>query len=176
MAYETNLYTRASHYAYEIYDNRIRVYPPPSNPGTGSPTKMWFDFTIPSNAWEEDETRKSGNDGINNYNTLPFGNIPYENINAMGKQWIRKYALAISKGMLAQVRGKFGAIPIPGDSVTLNASDLASQSEAEKTSLRTELIEMLDKMTYEALMESDANLTENSNRIQVNVPMGIYFG
>ena len=78
--------------------------------------------------------------------------------------------------MLAQVRGKFGAIPIPGDSVTLNASDLASQSETEKTSIRTELIEMLDKMTYEALMEADANLTENSNRIQVNVPMGIYFG
>ena len=176
MAYETNLYTRASHYAYEIFDNRIKVYPPPSNPGTGSPTKMWFTFTLPSNAWEEDPTRKSGNDGINNYNTLPFANIPYENINAMGKQWIRKYALAISKGMLAQVRGKFGAIPIPGDSVTLNASDLASQSEAEKTSLRTELIEMLDKMTYKALMEADANLAENSNRIQVNVPLGIYFG
>jgi hypothetical protein len=35
---------------------------------------------------------------------------------------------------------------------------------------------MLDKMTYDALMEKDANLTENSNRIQVNVPMGIYFG
>ena len=137
---------------------------------------MWFTFTLPSNAWEEDATRKSGNDGINNYNTLPFGNIPFENINAMGKQWIRKYALAITKGMLAQVRGKFGAIPIPGDSVTLNASDLASQSESEKTSLRTELIEMLDKMTYEALMEADANLVENSNRIQEKVPMGIYFG
>jgi len=107
---------------------------------------------------------------------LPFGNIPYENINAMGKQWIRKYALAIAKGMLAQVRGKFGAIPIPGDSVTLNASDLASQAENEKNSLRTELIEMLDKMTYDALMETDANLAENSGRIQVNVPMGIYFG
>jgi hypothetical protein len=35
---------------------------------------------------------------------------------------------------------------------------------------------MLDKMTYEALMEADANLTENSNRIQVNVPMGVYIG
>jgi hypothetical protein len=176
MAYETNLYTRASHYAYEIFDNRIRIYPPPSQPGTGSPTKMWFTFTVPSDAWESDDTRKSGNDGINNYNTLPFGNIPYDNINSMGKQWIRKYALALTKGMLAQVRGKFGAIPIPGESVTLNASDLASQSESEKTSLRTELIEMLDKMTYEALMESDANMTENSSRIQVNVPMGIYFG
>jgi hypothetical protein len=176
MAFETNLYTRASHYAYEIADNRIRIYPAPSSPGTGGPTKMWFDFSVPSDPWTEDPTRKDGNDGINNYNTLPFANIPYENINSMGKQWIRKYSLALTKGMLAQIRGKFGTIPIPGESVTLNASELTSQAESETTALKTELVELLDQLTYEALMESDANLTENSNRIQVNVPMGIYLG
>ena len=176
MAFETSLYTRASHYAYEIYDNRMRIFPPPSAPGTGSPRKMWFDFTVPTDPWIEDATRKNGTDGINNYNTLPFANIPYENINSMGKQWIRKYALALSKGMLAQIRGKFGAIPIPGESVTLNSSELASQAEAETTALKTELVELLDTLTYEALMETDANLTENSNRIQVHVPMGIYRG
>ena len=138
---------------------------------------MWFDFTVPTDPWiRRIATRKSGVDGINNYNTLPFANIPYENINSMGKQWIRKYALALSKGMLAQIRGKFGAIPIPGESVTLNSSELASQAEAETTALKTELVELLDTLTYEALMETDANLTENSNRIQVHVPMGIYRG
>jgi hypothetical protein len=176
MAFETNLYTRASHYAYEIFDNRIRIYPPPSSPGGMTPTKMWFDFTVPTDPWVEDTTRKDGTDGINNYNTLPFANIPYENINSMGKQWIRKYALALTKGMLAQIRGKFGAIPIPGESVTLNSSELATQAEAETSALKTELVELLDTLTYEALMNSDAELTENSNRIQVNVPMGIYRG
>ena len=176
MAFETSLYTRASHYAYEIYDNRISIFPPPSAPGTGSPSKMWFDFTVPSDAWTEDPTRKNGTDGINNYNTLPFANIPYENINSMGKQWIRKYSLALSKEMLSQIRGKFGAIPIPGESVTLNASELASQAETEKTALKTELVELLDTLTYEALVEKDANITENSNRVQVHVPMGIYRG
>tara|TARA_R110002124_G_scaffold66277_3_gene180718 strand:- start:14866 stop:16176 length:1311 start_codon:yes stop_codon:yes gene_type:complete len=176
MAFETSLYTRASHYAYEIYDNRIRIFPPPSSPGTGSPGKMWFDFTIPTDAWTEDSTRKEGIDGINNYNTLPFANIPYENINSMGKQWIRKYSLALSKGMLSQIRGKFGAIPIPGEAVTLNSAELATQAEAETTALKVELVELLDALTYEALTEADANLTENSNRIQVHVPMGIYRG
>ena len=137
---------------------------------------MWFDFTVPSDAWTEDPTRKNGTDGINNYNTLPFANIPYENINSMGKQWIRKYSLALSKEMLSQIRGKFGAIPIPGESVTLNASELASQAETEKTALKTELVELLDTLTYEALVEKDANITENSNRVQVHVPMGIYRG
>jgi hypothetical protein len=81
---------------------------------------------------KSDSTRKDGKDGINNYNTLPFANIPYANINSMGKQWIRNYALAITKGMLAQVRGKFGAIPLPGDAVTLNAAELALNLNLKK--------------------------------------------
>jgi len=176
MAFETSLYTRASHYSYEINDNRIRIYPPPSSPGTGSPTNMWFDFTIPQDAWVMDSTRKEGIDGINNYNTLPFANIPYENINSMGKQWIRKYALAVVKGMLGQIRGKFGTIPIPGESVTLNAGDLISQSKEEQDALITELKELLTELTYATLMDTDAKLAEDSNRLQVHVPMGVYRG
>ena len=133
MAFETNLYTRASHYSYEIRDNRIRVFPPPSNPGSGSPSNIWFDFSIPQDAWDSDDTREDGADGINNYNTLPFTNIPYKNINSMGKQWIRKFALSVAKEMLAQIRGKFGVIPIPGNEVTLNAADLLSQAKDEQT-------------------------------------------
>lgn len=176
MAFETNLYTRASHYAYEIRDNRIRVYPPPANPGTGSPRRIWFEFTVPQNAWTSDDTRKEGIDGVNNYNTLPFANIPYDNINSMGKQWIRKYSLAISKEMLAQVRGKFASIPIPGESVTLNASDLASQAKDEQEKLKTELKELLDTLTYATLVDTDAKLSEDSARLQVQIPMGVYIG
>jgi hypothetical protein len=176
MAFETNLYTRASHYSYEISDNRIRVYPPPNSPGTGAPTTIWFDFTVPQDAWTEDSTRKSGIDGVNNYNTLPFANIPYKNINSMGKQWIRKYAIAVAKGMLAQIRGKFGAIPIPGEAVTLNSSDLSTQAKEEQDALKTELKELLDTLTYAALMDIDAKIAEDSNRFQVHIPMGIYRG
>ena len=69
-------------------------------------------------------------------NTLPFANIPYRNINSIGKQWIRRFALSLSKETLGQVRGKFGGnVPIPGDNVTLNASDLLSQAQAEQQAL-----------------------------------------
>ena len=176
MAFETNLYTRASHYSYEIRDNRIRVYPPPASPGTGSPRKIWFEFTIPSDPWEEDATRRDGTDGINNYNTLPFANIPYQNINSMGKQWIRKYALAIAKDMLAQVRGKFGSIPIPGDSVSLNAESLATQAKAEKDALTEELKTLLDQLTYQAIVEKDREMADNAKAVQINIPLGVYRG
>jgi hypothetical protein len=177
MAYEDSIYTRASHYSYELRDNYLKIYPPPQSPFSFiNPEKIWFEFTIPQDPWESDSTRKDGKDGINNYNTLPFANIPYANINSMGKQWIRNYALAISKGMLAQVRGKFGAIPLPGDSVTLNASDLASQSQAEKEALKTELKELLDKLTYASMVEVDAKKAEDAKTLQVNVPMKIFVG
>jgi hypothetical protein len=177
MAYEDSIYTRASHYSYELRDNYLKLYPPPTSPFSFiNPKRIWFEFTIPQDPWESDSTRKDGKDGINNYNTLPFANIPYANINSMGKQWIRNYALAISKGMLAQVRGKFGAIPLPGDSVTLNASDLASQSQAEKEALKVELKELLDKLTYASMIEADAKKAEDAKTLQVNVPMKIFVG
>jgi hypothetical protein len=177
MAFEDSLYTRASHYSYEIRDNYINIYPPPETAGSFiSPAKIWFEFTIPEDAWASDPSRKDGKDGINNYNTLPFANIPYANINSMGKQWIRNYALAVTKGMLAQVRGKFGAIPLPGNSVTLNASDLASQSQAEKEGLKAELKELLDKLTYSAMVEKDAKMADDAKTLQINVPMKIFVG
>ena len=147
MAFETNLYTRASHYSYEIRDNRIRIYPPPAEVSQNIFNKMWFEFSITQDAWEESDTMREGTDGVNNYNTLPFANLPYENINSMGKQWIRKYALAISKEMLAQVRGKFGSIPIPGDAVTLNSAELAAQAKEEQEALKTELKALQDTLT-----------------------------
>ena len=119
---------------------------------------------------------REGTDGVNNYNTLPFANLPYENINSMGKQWIRKYALAISKEMLAQVRGKFGSIPIPGDAVTLNSAELAAQAKEEQEALKTELKELLDTLTYSSLVDADAKLAEDTQRLNVNIPMGVYVG
>jgi hypothetical protein len=176
MAFETNLYTRASHYSYEIRDNRVRLFPPPSQPGSASPSHVWFDFSIPEDAWESDDTRKDGTDGINNYNTLPFTNIPYVSINSMGKQWIRRFALSVSKEMLAQVRGKFGSIPIPGNEVALNAADLLSQAKEEQTALKEELRTLLDELTYSSLVEKDSKLVDDSNNIQTKVPMGIFVG
>jgi len=177
MTYETDIYTRTSHYSYEIRNNTLKIYPYPVRPGSGgSPSHMWFLFSIPSDAWEEDSDRTDGVDGINNINTLPFANIPYENINSMGKQWIRKYALAIAKEMLGQVRGKFASIPIPGNDVTLNASDLLSQAKEEQTALKEELKAQLEKLTYSALVESDSTMAENAQAIMGHVPMGIYVG
>jgi len=138
---------------------------------------MWVQFTIDNtDPWTEDSDRKFGVTGINNMNTLPFDNVPYKNINAIGKQWIRNYALALSKEVLGQVRGKFGSIPIPGESVTLNASDLLGQAKEEQTALKEELKTILDEMTYKALAEKDAAMVTAIDTVQQEIPMLIYQG
>ena len=78
--------------------------------------------------------------------------------------------------MLGQVRGKFGSILIPGNDIQLNASELLSQAKDEQNALKEELKQILDTLTYDAMVEGDAKMAEDANRIQVNVPMSIYVG
>ena len=171
--YEDSLFTRTSHYSYEIVNNKIKIFPSPSGPDM---QRMWFKFSIEGNTWEEDPNYSSGISGVNNVNTLPFDNLPYENINSMGKQWIRKYALALCKEMLGQIRGKFGAIPIPGNSVTLNSSDLLSQAKEEQTNLKDKLIEQLKTLGYGELMKQDGDFVEAAEKIFSNIPVPIFVG
>jgi len=167
MAFEDAIYTRNSHWSYEIKNNRLRMFP--KNVRV-LPNKMWFEFYIRNNVWDIDSDKDDGTDGVSNMNTLPFENLPYANINAIGKQWIRRFALSLCKEMLGQVRSKFGAIPIPGESVSLNGSALISESQQEQEKLREELKTTLDELTYAKLAEKDAAIADSTTKIQQNMP------
>lgn len=168
--YEDAIYTRLSHFSYELMGDKIRIYPAPDSVG---PDRIWFRFRVPEDPWEEGEY-ESGVDGINNLNSAPFANIPFEKINAIGKQWIRRYALAVCKEMLGQVRGKFQNIPIPGESVTLNASDLLDQARTEKDELKEELNETLEKLTYDEMAQRESETADAIENVQRKSPLPIY--
>ena len=53
--------------------------------------------------------------------------------------WLQRWALAESKMMLSQSRGKFQSLPGPNGSTTLNASDLQTQARDEMAELRLQL-------------------------------------
>ncbi len=174
MAYEDSLYTRVSHWSYELKNNQLRIFPIPT---TFSPSKFWVEFTVESDPYNEaDANIRTGVEGVNNMNTLPFQNIPYKNINSIGKQWIRRFALALSKEMLGLVRSKFASLPIPGNDITLNGSDLISQSKEEQEKLREELKEVLNQLTYQQLAEDSAGVVENSNKIMQQIPAAVFVG
>jgi len=172
-AFEESLYVRASHSSYELKNNRLRIFPTPGDSDAGN---MWVEFVAPNDTWVEDATHKIGVDGINNLNTIPLQNIPYKNINSIGKQWIRRFALALSKEMLGLVRSKFSSIPIPGNDISMNGDALISAAKEEQTALRDELKTVLDELTYGKLMAGDAETVENSNKVMTKVPMLIYSG
>ena len=173
MAFEDSIYTRTSHFSYEIKDNMLRIFP---EPHSGGPTKYWVEFTVEEDPWTEEGGSDDGITGVNNMNTLPFENIPYDNINAIGKQWIRRFALALSKEMLGLIRSKFASIPIPNESVTLNGPALVSEAKDEQTNLREELKTVLDEMTYPKLAEQDSSVSDSAQNILKNIPPSLFVG
>ncbi len=178
MMYEDSLYTRTSHYSYEIFDNKLRLYPTPRGKDnfSGYLDRVWVRFRIADNSWGEGGDTNTGVNGVNNINTLPFDNIPFENINSMGKQWIRNYALALCKEMLGQIRGKFQSIPIPGESVTLNYSSLLSEAQKEKDELRQKLADMLKEIEYPELAKKDQEKVTAAEETLRRSPLPIFVG
>lgn len=173
MAFEDAIYTRNSQYSYEIKNNKLRIFP---DIVTVSPSKYWIEFYVNSEPWEEDSDKESGIGGVNNMNALPFENLPYNKINSIGKQWVRRFALALSKETLGNIRSKFTTIPIPGDSVTLDGPALLSQGQGEQEKLREELKTILDETTYTKLMQGDAELTDAVNKVQERIPLRVFVG
>jgi len=174
VAFEDHLYTRTSHYSYEISDNKLKLYPIPDSV---SPEKFWFRFTVEDNNAYATGSYDSGVDGVNNMNTMPMENIAFDRINSIGQQWIRRFSLALSKETLGQIRGKFGnKVPIPGDNVQLNASDLLGQAKEEQQGLREELNKQLDEMLYAKLAETGKAMVDNMDSIVGKTPLKIFVG
>tara|TARA_R100000995_G_scaffold80759_4_gene52891 strand:+ start:267 stop:1523 length:1257 start_codon:yes stop_codon:yes gene_type:complete len=172
-AFEEDMNVRASHYSFRINNNKLRIFPTPDG---NNPKNFWVDFRVSEDAFVEESDRKYGADGVNNMSTLPFPNVPYKNINSIGKQWIRRFALSLAKETLGQVRSKLATIPIPGNEVTLNGSALISEAKEEQNALRDELKTVLDEMAYGALVEGDAAMQNNLSEVVKHIPTGIYVG
>ena len=171
MAFEDAIYTRMSQYSYELRgDSKLRLFPIPY---TGGPRRMLIEFSIPEDSWDRTDNKTKG---VNNMNTLPMGNLPFVSINSIGKQWIRRFALALCKEMLGQVRSKFGSVPIPGDNITLNGTALISEGKDEQDKLREELKATLAEMTYQKVAEQEAAMMDTAGKTLEKVPYYIYVG
>jgi len=169
-AIEFNDQIRKSAYTFELINNRIKFFPIPNGSNF---TKVYFQYILKS---DRSNPLKNNIGSISDFSNVPYNNVTYKNINDVGKQWIRKYTLALAKEMLGFIRGKYSSLPIPNAEVTLNGSDLLSAGQTEKEALITELKDTLDTMSRQAQLErkqaeSDA-LLQQMNKI----PLKIYIG
>jgi hypothetical protein len=113
---------------------------------------------------------------VSDYSNVPYDNMEYQFINDVGKQWIRKYGLALTKELLGIIRSKYASLPIPGAETTLDGDALRSEAAAEKEALVTQLREMLDQMSRKALLEADKDEAEFLNEKLNKVPIPIFIG
>lgn len=159
---------RRSNYSYKVIGTKIRIFPAPAQ--NQVPNKLWVRvryFSNPLNPAYEDQTIN----GVSNLSNIPFGNVNYTRVNSIGRQWIRQYTLALCMEQLGLIRNKFGNIPVPGGTVTLNGADLLSKGREDKTGLITKLREMLDTLTYDKLIETAATRAENLTKQLSKIPV-----
>ncbi len=169
-AIEFNDTVRRSGYSFEIVNNRLRIMPIPM---VNSVSKVWFDYVIKS---ERSNPLKGNTGNISDFSNVPYENVTYEYVNSVGRQWIRRYAAALSKEMLGNIRGKYSSIPIPNSEITLNGADLASAAQTEKDALLTELKEMLDSMSRQAQLERKQAEADAMQAQMNKMPLKIYIG
>ena len=168
-AIEFNDQIRKSAYSFELRNNKIRIFPNPTSTYT-----LHFDYIVKK---DRNNTLQGTSDGvITDFSNAPFNNMAFANINEVGKQWIKKYGLALCKELLGTIRSKYTSLPIPGAETTLDGDTLRTEAATEKETLVTQLREMLEQMSRKALLEADKDEAEFLNEKLNKVPIPIYIG
>ena len=171
-AIELNDEIRKSAYSFHLVNNKLRIFPDPSDS-----FKVWFDYYITEDKGglvEGVGTSASGS--ISDFSNVPYNNMVYSQINDTGKQWIRKYGLALSKEILGAIRSKYGTIPIPNSEVTMDGDALRTEAAAEKEQLITQLRETLEQTSRRSLTEKDQEESEFLQQKLNKVPIPIFIG
>jgi len=168
---EFNDHIRKSAHTFNIVDNKLEIFPIPT--GTGM-TKVYFDYMSRDEFEHDSQTVQA--DSLSDYSDIPYNFIQYGNINEVGKQWIRKYTLALTKELLGAIREKYNSIPIPDGEVSLDGAALRAEAQVEKDTLITQLRENLEEMSRIKVMENKAHESTHQQEMLRKVPLKIYVG
>jgi hypothetical protein len=168
---ELNDMIRRSSYSFALNGDRMRIFPIPT-----SDYEMHFHYTLNSDDIENITSVGGSEDTISDHSNMPYSNLTYSKINAVGRQWIRNFFLAICKETLGRIRGKYSEIPIPGREISLNYSDLLSEAESEKSELREQIKEILEEMSKSRQIERRLEEARNLSELLQFVPTKIYRG
>ena len=168
-AIEFNDQIRKSAYSFELQNNKLRIFPNPTDSYT-----LHIKYLVKN---DRQNTARGTTDGVvSDVSNAPYNNMEYQHINDVGRQWIRKYGLALCKELLGTIRSKYASLPIPNAETTLDGDTLRNEAVAEKEVLMTQLREMLEQTSRKALLEADKDEAEFLNEKLAKVPYPIYIG
>lgn len=171
-AIEFNDTVRKSQYSFEVLgNNKLKIFPIPT-----TSFKLYIEYTIDSDKNISNFKSGSNYEYISDASDVPYETCTYCKINQAGKQWIKKYFLALCKETLGRILQKYSTVPIPGGEVTLDGAELRNEANEEKSSLQDKLRDLLEKTLRTSQLENKSKESENTNKMLSYVPVKIYIG
>ena len=168
-AIEFNDEIRKSAHSFNITNNKLQIFPIPTTDG-----RMWFEYFVRKEFVENSTTIQPN--VVSDYSNVGYDFIPYQYINDVGKQWIRKYTLALTKELLGAIREKYSSVPIPGSEISLDGAALRAEAQTEKDNLIEQLRENLEELSRKTQFEIRNNESNYQQEMLRKVPLSIYTG
>ena len=157
-----------------IIDNKLTVFPRPTATTLSINPNLYIDYFVRKDFVANSTSVKSN--VVSDFSNAGYDFIQYTTINDVGKQWIRKYTLALVKELLGAIREKYSTIPIPGSEISLDGAALRSEAQTEKEALMTQLRETLEELSRKVQFENKANEAKQQQEMLQKVPLAIYIG
>ena len=171
-AIEFNDMVRKSSYSFEIVGkNMLRIFPIPTNDFA-----VYIDYYVDRDKDASNFISGSRYEYISDFSDAPYQKITYCKINQAGKQWMKKYFLALCKETLGRILQKYSTVPIPGGEVTLDGAELRNEAKEEKETLIEKLREMLDQSLRINQLSNVAKESDDMKSVLGKVPLLIYIG
>jgi hypothetical protein len=171
---EFNDQIRKSAHTFNIIDNKLSIFPRPTTTTIATKPNLYIDYFVRKEFINNSTSVKSN--VVSDYSNIGYDFIQYCHINDVGKQWIRKYTLALVKELLGAIREKYSTIPIPGSEISLDGAALRSEAQTEKEALMTQLRETLEELSRKVQFENKANEAKQQQEMLQKVPLAIYIG
>ena len=171
-AIETNDLIRKSAYSFELINNKMRIFPRPEATDAGN--KIYFHYYKKNDRTDvtQDYTSKKVSDPSN----IPYKFITYNEINSMGRNWIRKYTLALSKELLGIIRSKYASLPLPNGEVSMDGEALKAEGRKEKANLSEELNLFLEAVSKKEQAITEQEVANAQQEVLNKAPLKIYIG
>ena len=171
-AIETNDLVRKSAYSFELVNNKMRIFPKPTSSDDGS--KIYFHYYKRNDMTDVTFTKTSGK--VSDPSNIPYKFIVYNEINSMGRNWIRKYTLALAKELLGIIRSKYASLPLPNGEVSMDGEALKSEGREEKANLLEELNLFLEAVSKKEQAVTEQEVANSQQEVLNKAPLKIYIG
>ena len=165
-AIEFNDQIRKSAFSFNLVNNKLKIFPIP-----GFDKKLFFEYVKISDKFSA--IKDNRNNVVTDIMNVPYRNPIYSKINTVGRTWIFKYTLALSREIEAHIRIQFANVNVQGVG-SLQGSELVADARTEKEQLITELKEMLNETSRKGQLERKQQESQFQRDTLQQIPLPIY--